>query len=148
MNSKEKIDKEMISAAKAKDVIKLSAIRMIKSALHNKEIDARRELDESEFLQVLSSLAKQRKESIEQFRSGGRDDLVAKEEKELQVIQSFMPEQMSSDAIEAEVIKAIAETGASSLKDMGTVMKSLMPKITGKADGKIVSDIVKAKLSP
>jgi uncharacterized protein len=147
MNPKEKIDKEMISAAKGKDAIKLSAIRMIKSALHNKEIDARRELDESELLQVLSSLVKQRRESIEQFRAGGRADLVDKEEKELHVIQSFMPEQMSPDTIEVEVMKAIAETGASSLKDMGTVMKSLMPRITGKADGKIVSDIVKAKLS-
>ncbi len=147
MTLKQKIDAEMVAAAKAKDKIKLSAIRMIKTALHNKEIDAKRELSEAEIIQVLSSVAKQRKESIEQFRSGGRLDLVENEEAELRTVQSFMPQQMSAAEIEVEVAKAIGEAGATSVKDMGKVMKVLMPRITGKADGKTVSDMVKAKLS-
>ena len=147
MTLKKKIDSEMVAAAKAKDKIKLSAIRMIKTALHNKEIDAKRELNDAEILQILASVAKQRKESIEQFRAGGRLDLVEKEEAELKTVQSFMPQQMSAAEIEAEVVKAIGEAGATSAKDMGKVMKVLMPRITGKADGKMVSDLVKAKLS-
>jgi hypothetical protein len=147
MSLKKKIDAEMVAAAKAKDKIKLSAIRMIKTALHNKEIDAKRELNEPEILQVLSTITKQRKESIEQFRAGGRLDLVKNEEEELRTVQSFMPQQMSAAEIEAEVAKAIGEAGATSAKDMGKVMKVLMPRVTGKADGKMVSDLVKAKLS-
>ena len=147
MTLKKKIDSEMVAAAKAKDKIKLSAIRMIKTALHNKEIDAKRELNDGEIIQILASVAKQRKESIEQFRAGGRLDLVEKEEAELKTVQSFMPQQMSAAEIEAEVVKAIGEAGATSAKDMGKVMKVLMPRITGKADGKMVSDLVKAKLS-
>ena len=147
MTLKKQIDSEMIAAAKAKDSIKLGAIRMIKTALHNKEIDAKRELNDAEILQVLSSIVKQRKDSIEQFKTGNRQDLVEKEEAELKVVQAFMPQQMSAEAVEAEVVKAISEAGATSAKDMGKVMKVLMPRITGKADGKMVSDIVKAKLS-
>ncbi|TSA55944.1 MAG: GatB/YqeY domain-containing protein [Planctomycetaceae bacterium] len=147
MNLKEKINGEMVSAAKAKDKIKLSAIRMIKSALHNKEIDLKRELSDEELLQVLSSIVKQRKDSIEQFRKGGRVDLVEKEEKELAVVQFFMPEQLSEEEIEEEIEKAIEDVGAVSIKDMGKVMKVVMPRLTGRADGKIVSDKVKAKLS-
>ncbi len=147
VNLKEKINGEMVSAAKAKDKIKLSAIRMIKSALHNKEIDLKRELNDEELLQVLSSIVKQRKDSIEQFRKGGRVDLVEKEEKELAVVQFFMPEQLSEEEIETEIEKAIEDVGAVSIKDMGKVMKVVMPRLTGRADGKIVSDKVKAKLS-
>ncbi len=147
MTLKQKIDAEMVAAAKAKDKVKLSAIRMIKTALHNREIDAKRDLSDTEILQVLSSIAKQRKESIEQFKAGGRLDLVEQEEAELKTVQSFMPQQMSAEEIEAEVTKAIGEAGATSVKDMGKVMKVLMPRITGKADGKMVSDLVKAKLS-
>lgn len=147
MTLKQKIDAEMVAAAKAKDKVKLSAIRMIKTALHNREIDAKRDLNDTEILQVLSSIAKQRKESIEQFKAGGRLDLVEQEEAELKTVQSFMPQQMSTEEIEAEVTKAIGEAGATSVKDMGKVMKVLMPRITGKADGKMVSDLVKAKLS-
>ena len=142
-----KIEAGMVTAAKSKDKIRLSALRLIKSALHNKEIDARRELNEEEALQVLSSMVKQRKDSIEQFTKGGRMDLVEKEEKELQVIQEFMPEQMSEEDIEAVIVKAIEELGATSPRDMGKVMKALMPIVTGKADGKLVSQKVKEKLS-
>jgi hypothetical protein len=147
MSLKEKINSEMVAAAKAKDSLKLGAIRMIKTSLHNREIDAKRELNDTEILQVLSSIVKQRKDSIEQFKAGNRQDLVDKEEYELKVIQAFMPQQMSAEEVEAEVVKAIAEAGATSVKDMGKVMKVLMPRVTGKADGKLISDTVKAKLA-
>lgn len=142
-----KINAEMIAAAKAKDKIRLSAIRMLKTALHNKEIDLMRPLTETETLQILSVIVKQRKDSIEQFAQGGRMDLVEKETAELKVIQEFMPAQMSDEEVESLIKKAIAETGAASVKDMGKVMKVLMPQLTGKADGKMVGEKVKALLS-
>jgi uncharacterized protein YqeY len=142
-----RINEEMVVAAKAKDKIKLSAVRMLKTALHNKEIDVMRPLNESEIMQVLSSLVKQRKDSIEQFAKGKRQDLVEKEEAELKVLQAFMPEQMSEEEVEALIRKAIAEVGATSVKDMGKVMKVIMPQITGKADGKAAGDKVMAVLS-
>jgi len=147
MSIKKKIESEMILAAKAKDKLKLSALRMIKTAMHNKEIDLKRELNETEMLQLLSSLAKQRNDSIDQFKKGGRTDLVDKEEAELGIIQGFMPEQMTEKDVEEEIGNAIAEVGATGVKDMGKVMKVLMPKVTGKADGKLVSELVKKKLS-
>ena len=147
MAFKTKIEQDMVAAAKAKDRISLSALRMIKTAVHNREIDLKRELSEAEFFQVLSSMVKQRKDSIEQFAKGGRADLVEKEESELKVIHSFMPAQMSEEDVRREIRQAIAETGAVSVKDMGKVMKVLMPKLTGRADGKAVGEKVKAALS-
>jgi len=147
MAFKTKIEQDMVAAAKAKDRISLSALRMIKTAVHNREIDLKRELSEAEFFQVLSSMVKQRKDSIEQFAKGGRADLVEKEESELKVIHSFMPAQMSEEDVNREILQAIAETAAVSVKDMGKVMKVLMPKLTGKADGKAVGEKVKAVLS-
>ncbi|MDD2671288.1 MAG: GatB/YqeY domain-containing protein, partial [Syntrophales bacterium] len=105
MSLKERIDSDMIQAAKAKDKIRLSAIRMIKTAVHNREIDLKRPAEDTEILQVLSSLTKQRNDSIEQFRKGGREDLVSKETQELQIIKSFMPAEMSKEELEAEVRK-------------------------------------------
>jgi uncharacterized protein YqeY len=142
-----KINEEMIAAAKAKDKARLSAIRMLKAAIHNKEIDLMRPLNETEALQVLSALVKQRKDSIEQFAKGGRNDLVEKETAELKVIQEFLPAQMADEEVEIIIKKAIAEVGAVSVKDMGKVMKSLMPQLTGLADGKIVGEKVRALLS-
>ena len=147
MDVKAKINEDMVTAAKAKDKIRLSAIRMLKTALHNKEIDLMRSLDETETMQILSGLVKQRKDSIEQFAKGGRQDLVEKEEAELKILQEFMPQQMSDDDVEALIKKAIADVGAASVKDMGKVMKALMPQITGKADGKAAGEKVKALLS-
>jgi len=141
------LNEQMVTAAKAKDKIRLSAIRMLKTALHNKEIDLMRPLNETETMQILSGLVKQRKDSIEQFAKGGRTDLVEKEEAELQILQGFMPEQMSDEDVEGIIRKAIAEVGAVSVKDMGKVMKVLMPQITGKADGKAAGEKVKALLS-
>lgn len=142
-----KINEEMITAAKAKDKIRLSAIRMLKTAVHNKEIDLMRPLNETETLQILSGIVKQRKDSIEQFAKGGRIDLVEKETAELKVVQEFMPAQMSDEEVEAIIKKAIAESGAVSVKDMGKVMRVLMPQLTGKADGKTVGEKVKQLLS-
>jgi uncharacterized protein YqeY len=144
---KKKMDQEMILAAKAKDKIRLSALRMLKSGLHNREIDLKRELNEAEFLQLLSAMVKQRKDSIEQFEKGGRTDLVEKESTELKVIQEFMPAPMSETELDAMIAEAIRETGAASVRDMGKVMAALMPKVTGKADGKMVGEKVKARLS-
>ncbi|MBU4120351.1 MAG: GatB/YqeY domain-containing protein [Proteobacteria bacterium] len=147
MMFKETLDRDMILAAKSKDKIRLSALRMLKNGLHNREIDLKRELDEVEFLQLLSSMVKQRKDSIEQFEKGGRMDLVEKEQAELKIIEEFLPAQLSEADLDAAITEAIRETGATSARDMGKVMKVLMPKLTGRADGKAVGEKVKARLS-
>ncbi len=147
MTFKNKVDQEMILAAKATDKIRLSALRMLKNGLHNREIDLKRELNEAEFFQLLSGMVKQRRDSIEQFEKGGRPDLVEKEEAELKVIREFMPAQMSETELDAIIAEAIRETGAAGVRDMGKVMKILMPKVTGKADGKMVGEKVKLMLS-
>jgi len=147
MSFREIIETELMTAAKKQDKVRLSTMRMVKAALHNKEIDLHRDLNETEVLQLLSSMVKQRKDSIDQFSRGGREDLVKKEEQELQIIQSFMPQQLSEEALDAEIEKAIQEVNASSAKDMGNVMKVLMPRLTGKADGKTVNERLKIKLS-
>lgn len=143
----DKINTEMVLAAKGKDKLRLSVVRLIKTGLHNREIDLKRPLNDDECLQLLSAMVKQRRDSIEQFRQGRRMDLVEKEEGELGIIQSFMPEQMSEEDIAKEIENAVREVGAVSIKDMGKVMKVLMPKLTGRADGKLVGDNVKARLS-
>ena len=147
MGIDEKVNNEMVLAAKAKDKVRLSAIRMIKTGIHNREIDLKRKMTEAEFLQLLSTMVKQRKDSIDQFQKGGREDLVEKETAELKVIQEFMPEQMSEADVDREIEMVIKEVGAAGIKDMGKVMKVLMPKLTGKADGKAVGEKVKVKLS-
>ena len=147
MAFKEKMNEEMVLAAKTKNKIRLSALRMLKSGLHNREIDLKRELDEGEFLQLLSSMVKQRKDSIEQFAKGGRTDLVEKEEAELKGIEEFLPAQLSEAELDASIAEAIREAGAEGVRDMGKVMKVLMPKLTGRADGKTVGEKVKARLS-
>lgn len=147
MTFKKKVDQEMIAAARTKDKVRLSALRMIKNSLHNREIDLKREAGEAEFLQLLSAMAKQRKESIEQFARGGRTDLVEKEKAELAVIQEFMPAQMTEAEVEALIDEAIRETGAAGVRDMGKVMKVLMPKLAGRADGKAAGERVKERLS-
>jgi uncharacterized protein YqeY len=147
MTFKNKLDQEMILAAKATDKIRLSALRLLKNGLHNREIDLRRELNEAEFLQLLSGMVKQRKDSIEQFDKGGRPDLVEKEEAELKVIREFLPAQMSEADLDAIIAEAIRETGAAGIRDMGKVMKVLMPRVAGTADGKAVGEKVKLRLS-
>jgi len=143
----EKVNGEMLQATKEKDRLRLSAVRLIKTALHNREIDLKRPLNDQECLQLLSGMVKQRRDSIEQFRQGGRMDLVEKEQAELTIIQSFMPQQMSEEDIAKEIEKAVQEVGAVGIKDMGKVMKILMTGLTGRADGKLVGEKVKARLS-
>ncbi len=147
MNYKETIEREMVQAAKAQDKERLSALRLIKNTLHNREIDLHRELEDTEFLQAMAAMAKQRNDSIEQFKNAGRQDLVEKETRELKVIQEFLPSQLSEEEVGREIEAAIAEAGATGLRDMGKVMKILMSKLTGKADGKLVGERLKARLS-
>ena len=131
---------------KAREQDRLMYLRNMKSVLKNKAIDARRDLSDEEVIQALSTLAKQRKESIEAFTNGGRLDLVEKEAAELKVIEEFLPQQLSAEELEKLIREAIAETGAAGAKDMGKVMKALMPKTAGRADGKLLSEKVKSLL--
>jgi len=145
---REKLEQEYKEALKAKDEAKVSAIRMLKSEIQKAEIAKRPdELKEEDVLGVISKMAKQRKESIDQFKQGNRDDLVQKETKELEILQAYLPKQLSEVEITDLVKAAIAETGAQSKADMGKVMKALMPDVKGKADGKLVSQIVTNSLS-
>lgn len=147
MSVQVRLVEEMKAAMKERDEIRLSAIRLIRSTVKNREIEKRRELDEQEIAEAISSLAKQRRESIRMFGDAGRDDLVAKEERELEVLLTFLPQQLSPEEVAALVNRAVAETGAAGPADMGRVMKALMPMVAGKADGKLVSDLVKQALS-
>lgn len=138
----------MKEAMKAKDALRLGAIRLIRTAVKNREIDERRELDDKEVIGVISSLVKQRRESAQLYREGNRPDLAEKEEQELIVLQEFLPAQIGEEEIRAIIEDAVTETGASSMKDMGKVMKVVTGKTVGRADGRLVSDLVKARLSP
>ncbi len=142
-----KLQDEMKAAMKSGAKDRLSVIRMLISEIKKVQIDKKRELTDEEIIQVLQRYAKQRKESIKQYREAGREDLVQKEEKELQTVQEFLPQPLSEEEIEKIVEEVIQETGASSMKDMGKVMKAVMEKVKGKADGSTVSSIVKKKLS-
>ncbi len=148
MTLKERIESDFKSALKAKDVLRLSVFRMVKTAVMNKEIEAKvMSLDDAGVITVLSSLSKKAMESIEQFEKGGRADLADKEKAELVVIKSYMPAALTDEEIINLVDQAILESGATGPKDMGKVMKVLTPKTAGRADGKIVSQLVQKKLS-
>ena len=134
-------------AMRQHDPIRLTALRMLKAALTNREVERGRTLTDAESLQVVASLVKQRRDSIEQFASAGRTDLVAKETGEIAVLEHYLPPALSAEDIEAAVAAAIAETGATSVKDIGKVMKAVMPKLAGKnADGRAVNDAVRRTL--
>jgi len=150
MSIPEQIQKDMTDAMKSRDERRLSALRMVKTALKNREIDKRAPLDDKEALQVLSTLVKQRKDSIEQFTKGGRMELADKEKAELALIESYMPKAVGEDEIISAVRATIAEMGSPTIKDMGTVMKNVMAKFSASAarvDGKQVSEAVKRELS-
>ena len=143
----EKIQTEIAQAMKAKDTLRLSVLRGLKTALKNKEIEKIRPLNETEEIQVVQSLVKQRKESIEQFTQGGRADLAGQEQAELLIIESYLPAAVPGEEIERAVAEAISEAGATSAKDMGRVMKAVMARLAGRVvDGKQVSELVRAKL--
>ena len=142
-----KIEEDLITALKSKDSFTATVLRGLKSDLKYKQIDKGDDLTEDEMIAVLSSAAKKRNDSIEQFGKAGRQDLVDKESSELKIIKNYLPEQLSTDKLRELVAASIKETGADSPAKFGLVMKDLMPKVQGKADGKIVSQIVKEMLS-
>ena len=147
MSLNDKVSADIAAAMKARDATRLSALRMLKAAVMNKGVEKGRDLEDAEILQMVSSLVKQRRDSIEQFEKGGRRDLVEKETAEIAVLQAYLPPAASPEEIDAAVAEAIAETGASSPRDMGKVMKAVMPRLAGKnADGKAVNEAVRRKL--
>ncbi len=141
-----KLQDEMKAAMKSGDKERLSTIRMLISEIKKVQIDKKKELSDEEIVEILQRYAKQRRESIKQYREAGREDLAEKEERELKIVQEFLPEQLSEEEIEKIVEEVINETGASSMKDMGKVMKAVMEKVKGRAEGSVVSSIVKKKL--
>ena len=143
----ERIAAEVITAMKARDTLRLTTLRMVRSALKNREIDKREALEEADVLQVLGTQAKQRREAIEQYRAGGREELAAKEEAELAVLQEFLPRELDADELRAAVVAAVAEVGAAGPRDMGRVMGVLMPRVRGRADGGEVNRLVKEVLA-
>ena len=147
MSIVETIEKDLVAALKAQEALKLSVLRMMKAAFMNKKVEHGKAVDDAEALAVLRTLAKQRRESVEAFRKGGREDLATKEEAEIKIVEAYLPAGASDEDIDAAVTAAIAETGASTAKDMGKAMKAAMAKLAGKnADGKRVSEKVRAKL--
>lgn len=148
MSLEQTLSADIVAAMKAKDQTKLTALRMLKTALTNKSIEKARALDRAEELQVVSTLVKQRRDSIEQFTKGGRQDLADKEQEEITVLNGYLPAAASDEDVAAAVEAAVAETGATTAKDMGKVMKAAMAALAGKTvDGKKLSESVKARLA-
>jgi uncharacterized protein YqeY len=144
----EQIQKDMVAAMKSRDEAKLDTIRMVKAALKKYEVDNMKPLDEQTEMQVLGTLIKQRREAADMFRKGGREELAVKEENESKVIESYLPAAPSDEEVDAAIAAAMSETGVTSLKQMGVVMKAAQAKLAGKrVDGKALSDRVRSKLS-
>ncbi len=148
MNLEEQLMEEMKQAMKTGDKVRLSTIRMIRSSLKNKEIELRRRLEDEDVMKVIQGMVRKGEESLEQFRSGGRKDLVEKEQAEIEILKSFLPQPLSQEEMIRIIDETIRETQASSLKDLGKVMKAVMPKLEGKADGRVINQLVKERLSP
>ena len=148
MSLKERIVSELTASMKAQNAARTSTLRMVKAAMMNREIEKGGELDEEEMMKLLRSMVKQRHDSVEQFEKAGRQNLADKEKAEIEIIEAFLPQAASGDEIEAAVVAAISEVGATSMKDMGRVMKAAQTALAGKnADGRAISELVKAKLS-
>ena len=148
MSLSETIQKDIVTAMKGKEEMKLGVLRMVKAAIQLKEVEKLRKLDDQESIQLLQTLVKQRKESIDQFGKGGRQDLVDKEQKELVILEHYLPAGASEAEMDAAVTKAIAETSANSMKQMGAVVKAAKAALEGKTvDGKALSDLVRERLS-
>jgi uncharacterized protein len=145
---KERIDVDLKDAMRAKNELTTSVLRMLKSAVKYKEVEpGAKALDDAAITQVIASLIKQRRDSVEQYKAANRADLAGKEEQEIALLQGYLPQQLTADQLRAEVAEAIKTSGAKSAKEMGLVMKALMPKVQGKAEGKVISDEVKAQLA-
>lgn len=148
MSLSDRLTEDLKLAMKSRDQLRIDVIRMIKAAVLNKEVELKRDLDDAEMSRVMTTLVKQRRESIEQFEKAQRTELAAKERREIEIIESYLPRPLSPQELEAIVASAVTETGSRSLKDMGTVMKAVMARLAGQAiDGKQVSDLVKSRLS-
>jgi uncharacterized protein len=148
MSLAEKIQSDIVVAMKARDDFKLSVLRMVKAAIQLKEVEKLRKLDENESIQLLQTILKQRKESIDQFTKGGRPELAEKETKEAALIEQYLPAGASAEEMDAAILKAIAETGANSMKQMGAVVKAAKAALEGKTiDGKALSDLVRQRLA-
>lgn len=145
---KEKIEQDLKTAVKSQEKIRLEVLRMLKSEIRYKEIEKRQPLTDEDVIGVLSSSAKRRRESIDEFKRGNRPDLVAKEEKELAVVMEYLPQQLSETELKELIASAIREVGAATVTDAGKVMKVLMPQVKGRADGRMVNACVQEMLSP
>ncbi|HVP69010.1 MAG TPA: GatB/YqeY domain-containing protein [Anaeromyxobacteraceae bacterium] len=148
MALRERLDEDLKSAMRERDSLRLNTVRMLKSAIKYREIELMKTLDDAGILGVVSSEIKRRRDSVEQYKAGHRQDLVDKEETEIRVLQAYLPQQLSSAELEAKVDEVIARVGAKGPKDMGAVMKALLPEVQGRADGKVVSETVKQRLAP
>ncbi|HET7825933.1 MAG TPA: GatB/YqeY domain-containing protein [Anaeromyxobacter sp.] len=147
MALKERLDEDMKQAMRAKAQLRLDTIRMLKSAIKYREIELAKALDDAGVIAVAVGEIKRRRDAIEQYRAGNRQDLADKEQKEIEVLQAYLPQQLTEAEVRAKVDEAVKKVGAQGMKDMGAVMKALMPEVQGRADGKVVSDLVKARLS-
>lgn len=147
MALKERLDQDLKAAMREKAQLKLSTIRMLKSAIKYREIELMKPLDDAGVLSVIATEIKRRRDSVEQYRAGNRADLADKEDAEIALLQAYLPAQLSADELRAKVDEAVAKVGAQGPKDMGAVMKALLPEVQGRAEGKAVSDMVKARLS-
>jgi len=148
MSLSERIQKDLVDAMRAKDELRLSVLRGMKAAIKHKEVEKIRTLDEAESIQILQTLVKQRKESIEQFTKGNRRELADKETKELAILEQYLPASASTPEMNVAIDKAIAETGANSMKQMGAVVKAAKSALEGKSvDGKALSDLVRERLA-
>ena len=148
MGLEDRLVEEMKEAMKSNNKVRLSTIRMIRSAVKNKEIEVRSKLDDESIIKVIQGMVRKGEDSVAQFQAGGRVDLVEKEKQEIEILKSYLPQAMSQEEIQKIIDQSIEETQASSLKDLGKVMKSIMPKLGGKVDGKLINQLVKERLSP
>jgi len=147
MSLRDRLTEDLKHAMKSRDQLRMDVIRMIKAAVLNKEVELKKDLDDAEMSRVMTALIKQRRESVEQFQKAQRVDLAEKERKEISIIEHYLPKALSPDELEAIVVAVLADTGASSVKDLGTVMKAVMARLAGQAvDGKHLSDLVRSKL--
>ncbi len=148
MSLRDRLAEDLKLAMKSKDQLRMDVIRMIKAAILNKEVELKKDLDDAEMSRIMSTLIKQRRESVTQYEKAQRTDLAEKERKEITIIETYLPQALSPQELEQIVASALTETGACSLKDIGAVMKTVTARLAGQAvDGKLVSDLVKAKLT-
>ena len=147
MSLRDRLTEDLKQAMKARDQLRMDVIRMIKAAVLNKEVEVKKDLDDAEMSRIMTTMIKQRKESVEQYERGQRAELAAKERQEISIIEAYLPKALSADELDRTVDTVIRETGASSAKDMGAVMKAVMARLAGQpVDGKHVSDLVRSKL--